>query len=80
MAQLRYAGRQVENTEWLDASARTVRREINGPSLVAVPADAKMLEHYLMARDPLFETAIATELDGRFGLWAPDPTWHVEPP
>lgn len=65
------------NREWVDAELRTVRRELAGPALVAVPSSAdsarKAVGHSI-------ESAIVAEADGRFGLWVPNPAWvAVEP-
>jgi len=68
------AGRS--NTEWLDSSCRTMRREVNGPSLVAVPVAAEMTERYLMSKAPMFPSAVVEELSGRFALWLPSPSWR----
>lgn len=68
-----------QNTEWLDASCRTLRREINGPSLVAVPVAAEMTERYLMSTEAVFPSAVAVELDSRFALWLPSPAWQMDP-
>jgi hypothetical protein len=70
-------GARGENSEWLDASARPLRREIAGPALVAVrvadEAAAKAAAH---AAKTAFPPAFRAEAGGRFGLWAASPAWQ----
>ncbi|MCB9877367.1 MAG: hypothetical protein H6835_07175 [Planctomycetes bacterium] len=67
-----------QNREWVDAGMKTVRRELAGPSLVAVPSNAASARHAVgVATIP---SAVVAEADGRFGLWLPNPTWQVEAP
>ena len=64
------------NVEWIDASLQTVRREIAGPALVAVPSDMDTAT----AASPApagFPAALACEAQQRFGLWAPNPGWQA---
>ncbi|MCA8952422.1 MAG: hypothetical protein KDE27_23125 [Planctomycetes bacterium] len=69
------SGANMQNSVWLDASLHTVRREINGPALVAVPSDAESAKarvgHARIAE------ALAREADGAFGLWIPNPAWRA---
>lgn len=61
------------NSEWLDASARTLRRELAGPALVAVPSSADSAR--AMVGGVSIPSAIVREVEGAFGLWAPNPAW-----
>ncbi|MEO6596026.1 MAG: hypothetical protein ABIP94_14850 [Planctomycetota bacterium] len=63
------------NAEWLDASMRTIRRELAGPSLVAVPSSAESAR--LAVGGVTQPSAIASEPGGDFGLWVPNPAWQV---
>lgn len=67
-----------QNIDWLNASGRTLRREINGPSLVAMPIAAEMTERYLMSAEPMFQSAVAVEPLSRFALWLPSPAWQAD--
>lgn len=63
------------NHEWLDANQRTVRREIAGPSLVAVPSSADSARS--MVGGVTIPSALIREVGGSFGLWAPNPAWEA---
>ncbi|HEX5051800.1 MAG TPA: hypothetical protein VFZ65_08520 [Planctomycetota bacterium] len=63
------------NAEWLDASARTIRRELAGPALVAMPSSAESAR--LAVGGATQASAIASEPGGNFGLWVPNPAWQV---
>ena len=66
-----------DGEEWLDKAGRTLRREINGPALVAVPvseADARRL-----ATGDHFPVGLRAEPAGRFAMWLPNPAWDFEP-
>lgn len=63
------------NREWVDATARTVRRELAGPALVAVPSSADSAAKAVGA--VTIASAIAAEAGGTFGLWVPNPAWVV---
>ncbi|MFK7742895.1 MAG: hypothetical protein AB8H80_21465 [Planctomycetota bacterium] len=66
------------NREWVDANLRTVRRELAGPSLVAVPSSASTARSSVGVHQ--IDSAIVAEVEGRFGLWIPNPAWQsVEP-
>lgn len=64
------------NVEWLDAAMRTLRREIAGPTLVAVPSDMETAQA-AAAVSQHFPSALACEAGRRFGLWAPNPSWQA---
>lgn len=64
------------NSEWIDASARTVRRELAGPSLVAVPSSAGSAAR--AARGAAIPSAIVADVSGTFGLWIPNPSWQLQ--
>lgn len=69
-------GVRGRNSEWLDASARPLRREVAGPALVAVPV-ASEAEARRRAQEAhaAFPPAFRTELGGSFGVWLPSPAW-----
>lgn len=72
VAECTAAGR---NSEWLDASSRTLRRELAGPALVAVASSAESVRH--AAAGAALPSAVAAEAGGTFGLWVPNPAWQV---
>ncbi len=61
--------RHGNNAEWLDASAQTLRREVNGPSLVATPVSAQAVP-----RD--HAPALVADAGESFALWLPNPSWN----
>lgn len=61
------------NSEWVDASSRTVRRELAGPALVAVPSSVDSCKLAVGAHS--IASAIVAEAGGGFGLWVPNPAW-----
>ncbi|MCA8956239.1 MAG: hypothetical protein KDC87_09195 [Planctomycetes bacterium] len=66
-----------DNAEWIDGHANVVRREINGPSLVAVRVDRARALAAEGSRAALgFGQAVAASKSGRLALWLPSPTWH----
>jgi len=67
------------NAEWLDAACKTLRREVNGRSLVAVPVGPNMTERYLMSTEPVFPAFVVVDPGSRFALWLPNPSWKPEP-
>ncbi len=71
-------GATGRNAEWVDASARTLRRELAGPALVAVPSSASSAR--LAVGSSTIASAIATEATGAFGLWVPNPAWLARAP
>lgn len=70
------SGTPVANAEWLDASMKTLRREIAGPALVAVPSNASDVR--AKVGRATIPAALARETEGAFGLWVPNPFWLVE--
>ncbi len=67
--------RNGRNAEWLDASARTLRRELAGPALVAVPSSASLARGMVGGA---IAAAIVAAADHDFGLWVPNPAWTVQ--
>ena len=63
------------NREWVDATYHTLRRELAGPALVALPSSVGSANASLSA--PAIPSAIAAEAGGTFGLWVPNPAWLV---
>jgi len=54
---------------------RTLRRELAGPTLVAVPCSADSAKR--IAPGTAFASALVREAGGAFGLWAPNPAWSA---
>ncbi|GAB4139551.1 MAG: hypothetical protein Fur0037_05870 [Planctomycetota bacterium] len=68
------------NTEWIDDSGDVLRREIAGPSLVAIPSDRETALAAASAGITV-PSSVVVENEKRFGLWLPNPTWsRVEDP
>ncbi|MBL8755192.1 MAG: hypothetical protein JNK15_17945 [Planctomycetes bacterium] len=67
------SGASGRNAEWVDATARTLRRELSGPALVAVPSSAASCRTAVGAVS--IAPAIVAEAGGTFGLWLPNPAW-----
>lgn len=63
------------NHEWVDASSRTLRRELAGPSLVAVPSSPESAKSAVGATT--IPGAVVAEAGGAFGLWLPNPAWSA---
>lgn len=63
------------NSEWLDAQYHTLRRELAGPSLVALPSSKESMKIAVGAAS--IPGAIVAEAGGSFGLWLPNPAWSV---
>jgi hypothetical protein len=61
------------NSEWLDGTFHTLRRELAGPSLVALPSAADSAR--LAVGAVQIPAAIVPEPSGAFGLWIPNPAW-----
>ncbi|MBK8097861.1 MAG: hypothetical protein IPK26_12180 [Planctomycetes bacterium] len=78
LTELAEQGAAGRSAEWVDASLRTVRRELAGPSLVAVPSDADSALR-LARSGHRIEPARVTESAGAFALWVPNPSWQVQP-
>ena len=70
-------GPSGRNSEWVDAAQRTVRREIAGPALVAVPSNADSMK--LAVGAVTIPGAVVAEAAGTFGLWVPNPAWSALP-
>lgn len=64
---------QGRNSVWLDASLRTVRRELAGPSLVAMPSNGDSAR--VAAHGATIPSAVVAEASGAFGVWLPNPAW-----
>ncbi|MCA8942553.1 MAG: hypothetical protein KDB80_08370 [Planctomycetes bacterium] len=62
--------------EWLDGAGQCVRREVNGPSLVALPVSESRAAALGDRRSQEFESSLVTEADERFALWLPNPMWR----
>ncbi|MGK0264218.1 MAG: hypothetical protein ACI8UD_002877, partial [Planctomycetota bacterium] len=67
-----------QNREWVDANNKTVRRELAGPALVAVPSSAASARGAVGVST--IQSAIVAEAEGRFGLWIPNPAWLAVDP
>lgn len=74
--ELTESGPAGDNAVWVDASSRTVRREIAGLALVAVRSTAEAARLAVQSQRE-FGAAFAGETAGRFGLWRPNPAWDV---
>lgn len=70
------SGPSLRNHEWVDANARTLRRELAGPALVAVAADADTARRPLVGGLP---PAVVAEPGNAFGVWVPNPAWSSTP-
>ncbi len=66
------------SVEWLDGSHDTVRREINGQALVAVPT-TKGVAQGRRVRVHGFASALVADADAGLALWLPNPTWRSLP-
>lgn len=66
-----------DNAVWRDASARVLRREVAGPALVAVAADADCAR--AAADSPTLPSPFVADATRRFGLWRPNPVWVTAP-
>ncbi len=65
----------ARNAEWLDADHTTLRREINGPALVALPCSRETAQA-AAGSDRDYGKALVVEARSRFGLWRPNPSWQ----
>jgi hypothetical protein len=70
------SGPTLRNHEWVDANARTLRRELAGPALVAVATDAANVRHPLGGGQL---PAVVAEPGQAFGVWIPNPAWSPTP-
>jgi hypothetical protein len=68
------------NAEWLDGAAGTLRREINGPALVATAADQATATAARATAPARREPAFAADAAGKFAMWLPNPTWRFDAP
>ncbi|HZN37470.1 MAG TPA: hypothetical protein VFD82_01630, partial [Planctomycetota bacterium] len=64
------------NSTWIDANLQTVRRELAGPSLVALQSSADSAR--LAVGGVRTASAVVSEQGGEFGLWVPNPAWQVQ--
>ena len=71
---------QMSNSEFVDGSMEILRREINGPGLVAVPTTEDLAMRYVTSREPIYQATMLAELGGRFAMWLPSPVWSFLAP
>ncbi len=71
----RARGRLVE---WLDAAGRPLRREVTGPSLVALAAPESEARRAVERRRQVAPAAFGTDHGSAVGLWLPNPAWHLD--
>ena len=64
------------NSTWIDANLQTVRRELAGPSLVALQSNADSAR--LAVGGVRTASAVVSEQGGEFGLWVPNPAWQFQ--
>lgn len=64
------------SVEWLDGASSTVRRELNGPELVAIPSTERIARTAVKQSAVVGPVAFRAELGGSFGLWLPNPCWR----
>ncbi|MBI5853420.1 MAG: hypothetical protein HZB39_20615 [Planctomycetes bacterium] len=64
-------------SEWLDAAGATLRREVNGPALVAVPCSAADASR--RSQSDRFPKALVAEPGGTFAMWLPSTVWSFQP-
>lgn len=76
--ELRHRANGQPNWEWLDAQGKTLRREVNGQGLVAVPVGPELSQNYVNASEPVFPASYILETGERFALWMPTPSWRAE--
>jgi len=67
------------NVEWLNGAHATVRREINGQALVAVPTIKDVAQGRRVRVHAGFPSALVTDVDAGLALWLPNPTWRSLP-
>lgn len=63
------------NSVWLDATAKTLRRELAGPALVAVRSEAESARR--LAGGVSIPSSFVVEAGGSFACWRPNPCWSV---
>jgi hypothetical protein len=64
------------NSTWIDANLQTVRRELAGPSLVALQSNADSAR--FAVGGVRVASAVVSEQGGEFGLWVPNPAWQLQ--
>ncbi|MHC5065464.1 MAG: hypothetical protein ACYTG5_15970 [Planctomycetota bacterium] len=64
-----------QNVEWMDGLGNSIRREVNGPALVALPSSEVLARHHARERVQRFQKALQVSNDERFGMWLPNPNW-----
>lgn len=78
VAELAESSAGGDNREWVDAaSGRTLRRELAGPALVAMPSNAASARVAVGVSS--IQSAVLAEPGGSFGLWLPNPGWTPVP-
>jgi hypothetical protein len=66
------------SAEWIDGSGRVVRREVNGPALVAMRAGQDVARAMVDRQAKAYPAAVLREAEGRFSLWLPSPVWRFD--
>ncbi|HEX6811048.1 MAG TPA: hypothetical protein VF384_05430 [Planctomycetota bacterium] len=66
----------TRNSTWIDANLQTVRRELAGPSLVALQSSAESAR--FAVGGIRVASSVVGEQGGEFGLWVPNPAWQVQ--
>lgn len=67
------------NVEWLDGAHATIRREINGQALVAVPTIEDIAQRRRVRVHAGFASALVSDVEAGLALWLPNPTWRSLP-
>lgn len=62
-------------SEWVDARGASLRRQVNGPALVALPASEDRARHLPSAREAVWAPSMRRTGDGDLALWLPHPGW-----
>lgn len=65
-------------TEWLDATSRPVRRELNGASLVAVPMLAAEARAATASGGRIATASVRADATERIALRLPNPAWRFD--
>ncbi len=66
----------VCNAIWFDGPNAILRREVNGPALVAVRGTETAAKSFGRGSSVGIEPAFQAERGGRFGMWLPNPMWQ----
>ena len=66
------------NSEWFGPSAIVLRREINGPALVAIPSTEARARYQATSDQQVTPSALRSEPGKRFALWLPNPAWEFD--